>query len=315
MPQTLEIEYKPQAAVVWLSRPDVRNAVDPLMVQELAETFEMLGRDPQVRAIVLAGRGIGFCAGADIGQARYGAQPGEQDERADALACAAMLHTIYSCPKATIARVHGICMSVGMGLVAACDITIASAQATFALPETRLGLVPAVIAPYVLRAIGPRQATRWFLTGETFSAAEAWRIGFVHDLCEADSLDLRISALVDTFMLTAPDAVMATKRLVHEVQLRALDEEMAPSRTGGADGVDEIDAEGIASDAREKHSGESHSANDGEGLAAEPGTPDSPPAKLATAAAVATAATVAANAGLPLELAVAGNQPSGLAPV
>ncbi|ALM83346.1 enoyl-CoA hydratase-related protein [Bordetella sp. N] len=307
MPQTLEIEYKPQAAVVWLSRPDVRNAIDPLMVQELAETFETLGKDPQVRAIVLAGRGIGFCAGADIGQARYGTQPGEQDERADALACAAMLHTIYSCPKATIARVHGICMSVGMGLVAACDITIASAQATFALPETRLGLVPAVIAPYVLRAIGPRQATRWFLTGETFSAAEAWRIGFVHDLCEADSLDLRISALVDTFMLTAPDAVMATKRLVHEVQLRALDEEMSPpSRTGGADGVDEIDAGGTARDAREKAPGGQADTNDGEGLAANLAAPAAPPAKLAA---------VAATASLPAEWTAAGNQPSGLAPV
>ncbi|OZI29860.1 enoyl-CoA hydratase [Bordetella genomosp. 10] len=227
MPQTLEIEYKPQAAVVWLSRPDVRNAVDPLMVQELTEAFEALGRDPQVRAIVLAGRGIGFCAGADIGQTRYGAQPGEQDDRADALACAAMLHTIYSCPKATIARVHGICMSVGMGLAAACDITIASAHATFALPETRLGLVPALIAPYVLRAIGPRQATRWFLTGETFSATEAWRIGFVHDLCEPESLDMRIAALVDTFMLTAPDAVLATKQLVHELPLRAMEKKSA----------------------------------------------------------------------------------------
>ncbi|MFC4274426.1 enoyl-CoA hydratase-related protein [Achromobacter aloeverae] len=233
MPQTLEIEYKPQAAVVWLSRPDVRNAVDPLMVQELSEAFEALGRDPQVRAIVLAGRGIGFCAGADIGQARYGAQPGEQDDRTDALACAAMLHTIYSCPKATIARVHGICMSVGMGLAAACDITIASSQATFALPETRLGLVPAVIAPYVLRAIGPRHATRWFLTGETFSATEAWRIGFVHDLCEPESLDMRIAALVDTFMLTAPDAVSATKDLVHELPVRATTDDAAPASPDG----------------------------------------------------------------------------------
>lgn len=219
-----------------------------------------------------------------------------------------MLNTIYSCPKATIARVHGICMSVGMGLVAACDITIASAQATFALPETRLGLVPAVIAPYVLRAIGPRQATRWFLTGETFSAAEAWRIGFVHDLCEADSLDLRISALVDTFMLTAPDAVLATKRLVHEVQLRALDEEMAPppSRTGGADGVDEIDAGGIARDAREKEPGGPAGANEGEGLAANLATPATPPAKLAA---------VASSASLSVEWAAGGNLPSGLAPV
>lgn len=216
MLQTLEIEHRPQAAVVWLSRSDVRNALDAQMAEELTRTYAELADDSQVRAIVLAARGIAFCAGADEAWLRQSAQEGEASIRADARACAAMLETIYRCPKATIVRLHGACMGLGMGLAAACDIAIASSQATFALPETRLGLIPSIIAPYVLRAMSARDATRWFLTGETFSAAEAWRIGFVHGLSEPDSLDMRISALVDTFMLTTPDAVAATKTLVHD---------------------------------------------------------------------------------------------------
>jgi methylglutaconyl-CoA hydratase len=220
MLHTLEVEHKPQAALVWLSRQEVRNALDPLMVAELTETYESLAQDSQVRVIVLAGRGIAFCSGADESWLRRSTQTGDSAQHADALACSAMLDAIYRCPKATIVRLHGACMGLGMGLAAACDIAIASPQATFAMPETRLGLVPSTIAPYVLRAMSPRDATRWLLTGETFSAAEAWRIGFVHDLSETDSLDMRIAALVDTFMLTAPDAVAAAKRMVHELPER-----------------------------------------------------------------------------------------------
>jgi methylglutaconyl-CoA hydratase len=232
MLHTLEVEHKPQAAVVWLSRPDVRNALDPLMVTELTETYESLGQDSQVRVIVLAARGIAFCVGADENWIRRSTEMGESAHHADALACSAMLEAVYRCPKATIARLHGPCMGLGMGLAAACDIAIASSQATFALPETRLGLVPATIAPYVLQAMRPRDATRWFLTGETFSAAEAWRIGFVHGLSEADSLDMRVAALVDTFMMTAPDAVAAAKSLVHDLPARR------GSASGGEDTID-----------------------------------------------------------------------------
>jgi methylglutaconyl-CoA hydratase len=233
MLHTLEVEHKPQAAVVWLSRPDVRNALDPLMVTELTEIYESLGHDSQVRVIVLAARGIAFCTGADENWVRRSTEMGDSAHHADALACSAMLEAVYRCPKATIVRLHGPCMGLGMGLAAACDIAIASLQATFALPETRLGLVPATIAPYVLRAMRPRDATRWFLTGETFSAAEAWRIGFVHGLSETDSLDMRVAALVDTFMLTAPDAVAAAKSLVHDLPARRCEadgDEDAPGR-------------------------------------------------------------------------------------
>jgi methylglutaconyl-CoA hydratase len=212
---TLEVEYTTQAALVWMSRADVRNVLDPQMIAELAQVFHDLGRDPQVRVIVLGGRGIAFCAGADPAWARRDASATEAESRADSDAFAGMLQALYACPKPTIARVHGVCMAGGMALAACCDIAISSSLATYALPDTRMGLVPTVITPYVVRAMGARHATRWLLTGETFSAMEAWRVGFVHDLCDPEALDLRIGALTDTFMLAAPNALATTKELIH----------------------------------------------------------------------------------------------------
>jgi len=215
MLQTLEVEYRPEAAVLWLSRPETWNALEPALIGELTAALEAVGRDPAVRAVVLAGRGPAFCA--DAVPTRLGpladASPAQRDAFRNAYAD--MLHKLYTCPKPTIARLHGACMGSGMGLAAACDIAIASSRASFAVAETRLGRVPHVIAPYVERAMTARQATRWLLTGETFSASEAWRIGFVHDLCEPEALDQRIWALVDSFTLAAPEAVSITKALLH----------------------------------------------------------------------------------------------------
>jgi len=168
-----------------------------------------LGADNEVRAIVLAGRGKAFCAGADLNWMRRSAQAGDAENRADAQTLATMLHTIYTCPKPTIARIHGPCMAGGMGLAAACDIAVASHEARFALTETRLGLIASVISPYVLRAMGARTASRWFLSAEAFEATEAWRIGLVHELCEADRLDGQINELLGSFMLTSPHAAGA----------------------------------------------------------------------------------------------------------
>jgi len=226
MLQTLEVAYGPQTAVVWLARPDVRNALDARLIAELTETFMALGDDREVRAIVLAGRGKAFCAGADLNAMRRSAQASEADNRADALAMATLLHTIHVCPKPTIARVHGACMAGGMGLAAACDIAVAAREARFALTETRLGLIPAMISPYVLRAIGARAASRWFLSAEVFDAAEAWRMGLVHDLCEADELDARINALLGNFMQASPHALAESKRLIRELTGRAIDAEV-----------------------------------------------------------------------------------------
>lgn len=162
MLQTLEVAYGPQTAVIWLARPEVRNALDSRLIAELTETFMTLADDSEIRAIILAGHGKVFCAGADLNAMRHSAQASEADNRADALALATLLHTIYTCPKPTIARVHGACMAGGLGLATACDIAIAGRDTRFALTETRLGLIPAMISPYVLRAIGPRAASRWF---------------------------------------------------------------------------------------------------------------------------------------------------------
>lgn len=223
MLENVEVAYGPQTAVVWLARPDVRNALDARMIDELTEVYTTLGQDPEIRAIVLAGRGKAFCAGADLNAMRRSAQSSVTENRADAMRLATLLHIIHSCPKPTIARVHGPCIAGGMGLVAACDIAVAAREARFALTETRLGLIPSMISPYVLRAIGARAASRWFLTAEVFEAAEAWRLGLVHELCEADELDARINTLLGAFMLASPHAVAESKRLIQDVAGRPVD--------------------------------------------------------------------------------------------
>lgn len=223
MLQTVEVAYGPQTAVVWLNRPEVRNALDARMIAELTDVFATLEQDAEVRAIVLAARGKAFCAGADLNAMRQSAQASEDENRADAMGLANLLHSIYTCSKPTIARVHGPCMAGGMGLVTACDIAVAGREARFALTETRLGLIPAMISPYVLRAIGARAASRWFLTAETFDAAEAWRLGLVQELCETDELDPHINALLGAFMFASPHAVAQCKRLIRDLAGRAID--------------------------------------------------------------------------------------------
>lgn len=223
MLHTLEVGYGPQTAVVWLARPDVRNALDARMIAELTETFRTLAEDDNVRSIVLAGRGKVFCAGADLNAMRQSAQAPEADNRADAMTLATLLHTIYTCPKPTIARVHGACMAGGLGLATACDMAIASRDTRFALTETRLGLMASTISPYVLRAIGPRAASRWFLTAETFDASEAWRIGLIHDLCEPEALDAHINELLGKLLMTSPNAIKESKRLIHDVSTQPID--------------------------------------------------------------------------------------------
>ena len=204
--QTIEVVYSPQTATVWMNRPDVRNALSPTLIAELTRAFQALGEDPAIRAVVLAGHGKAFCAGADLNRMKESAQAPEAENRADAQALATLLYTVHTCPKPVIARIHGPCMAGGLGLISACDIAVAAREAKFALTETRLGLIPATISPYVLRAMGERAARRWFLTGEVITAAEAWRMGLVHELCEAGEIDQRVHQLLESFMLASPSA-------------------------------------------------------------------------------------------------------------
>ena len=232
MPSTLTVNISHRVAVVWMTRADVRNAFNETSIAELTDTFASLGVDAGVRAIVLAAEGPAFCAGADLEWMRRMAQYSNEENRADARKLATMLRTIHECPKPVIARVHGPAFAGGLGLVAACDIAIASLTAEFCLTETKLGLIPATIAPYVLRAIGVSQARRYFLTAEKFDAGEAFRIGLIHDIAPPDELDAKINALLGTLMLTSAEAVAAAKRLVRELAYRPVDEAMVEDTAG-----------------------------------------------------------------------------------
>jgi methylglutaconyl-CoA hydratase len=225
--QTLEISIAHHVAVVWMAREKVRNAFNETMIAELAHTFTQLGADDGIRAIVLAGRGPAFCAGADLDWMRRMSGYSMQENRGDARALADMLRTIYECPKPTVARVHGDAYAGGIGLVAACDVAIGAIGANFCLSETKLGLIPATISPYVLRVMSANAARRYFLTAERFDSAEAYRIGLIHDLAPPEELDVRINELLGALMQTSAAAVRASKLLVREVAGRPIDDALA----------------------------------------------------------------------------------------
>jgi methylglutaconyl-CoA hydratase len=204
-------------ATVALNRPDVHNALDPEMGAQLITTLKALEADPKVRAVVIMGQGDSFCAGADIGHMRKSAAFSKKQNYAAALAQAQVYNTVYALNKPTVARVHGAVRGGGVGIVAACDIAIGSRDTTFRLSEVRLGIVPAMISPYVVAAIGERQARRYFLTGETFDAAEAFRLGLLHDLVEIDALNARIGNVLAELYCGGPQAIVFAKRQIAKV--------------------------------------------------------------------------------------------------
>lgn len=222
--ETLQVQIVNKVAIVWMAREKLRNAFNERSIAELTHAFEALGTDEGVRVIVLGGHGPAFCAGADLEWMRRMAGYSHEENLADAGKLAAMLRTIDACPKPVIARVHGDAYAGGLGLVAACDIVIAAHDAGFCLSEVKLGLVPATIAPYVIRAIGEQHARRYFITAERFDSAEAFRLGLVHELVPADQLDARINELLGQLLQTSGAAVAAAKRLVREVGGRPLDD-------------------------------------------------------------------------------------------
>ncbi|CAN5560277.1 enoyl-CoA hydratase/isomerase family protein [soil metagenome] len=213
----LKLEVADAVATVTLNRPEVRNAFNDEVIVELTQAIRDLGGRDDVRCIILAAAGTAFCAGADLNWMKRMADYTREQNLADAAQLGEMLRTIDQCPKPTIARVQGDVYAGGTGLVATCDIAVAVDTANFCLSETRIGLIPATISPYVVRAMGARAAHRWFLTAERFSAAEAQRIGFVHEVVTPEQLDAKVAELAKTLVTCGPAAVKATKKLLHDV--------------------------------------------------------------------------------------------------
>jgi methylglutaconyl-CoA hydratase len=219
----LNVETRNGLARVTLNRPELRNAFDDALIRELQGAFETLANDKTVRVVVLAGNGPAFCAGADLNWMKRMSAYGHEENLADAQALATMLATLDRMPKPTIARVHGPVFAGGTGLVAACDIAVGTPEAKFCFSEAKLGLSPATISPYVIRAIGERMARRYFLTAEVFEAEEAHRIGMLSALTTADKLDATIDELLKHLLAGGPDAHAKIKDLIRAVANRPVD--------------------------------------------------------------------------------------------
>ncbi len=224
--ETLQVTVADAVGTVVLDRPAVRNAFSETMIAELTRAFDALAANDRVSVVVLAAAGKAFCAGADLNWMKKMSGYSDDENRADARKLARMLKTIHDCPKPVVARVQGDVYAGGTGLVAAADIAVAVREAGFCLSETRLGLIPATISPYVIRAMGERAARRYMVGAERFDAAEALRIGFVHEVVEADALDAAVARFVDVLRANSSNAMAETKRLIRDVATAPLDESL-----------------------------------------------------------------------------------------
>ncbi|MGP1629375.1 MAG: enoyl-CoA hydratase/isomerase family protein [Giesbergeria sp.] len=229
----LTVTYEGAVARITLTQPEVRNAFSDEVIADITAAFTEAGGRGDVRAIVLAAEGTAFCAGANLNWMRRMADYTRGENLADAAKLAEMLRVMYECPKPTIARVQGDVYAGGMGLVAACDMAVCVDTAGFCLSEVKLGLIPATISPYVIRAMGARAAHRYFLTAERFDATEALRIGFVHAAVAADQLDTKVGELLKALTAASPNAVRACKRLVLDVAEREINASLIASTVAG----------------------------------------------------------------------------------
>jgi methylglutaconyl-CoA hydratase len=222
---TLKIEVNGHIARVTLSRPEVRNAFNEAVIGELTAAFLELGARQELRAIVLAAEGKAFCAGADLNWMRAMAQYSWDENHADARRLADMLWAIYHCPVPVVARVQGDVYAGGVGLVACADVVVSTANAGYCLSEAKLGLLPATIGPYVVKAMGERQARRYFTTAERFDAATAHALGLVHEVvADEAALDAKVAELTEALCTNGPQAVRACKQLVLDLADRPISE-------------------------------------------------------------------------------------------
>ena len=214
------LRYSAQGPVaqVRLDRPDVRNALDTHLIEQLHSTFEKIAHDSAIRAVVLSGEGKVFCGGADVNMMRESLELTRKQNIASARALSEMFRAIDRCPKPVIAKVHGAALGGGAGLVAVCDIAIAGSDAVFGFTETKLGITPAVISPFVLAKIGSSHARALFLTGERFDARRAQAIGLVHEVVVGDTLDVAIERVTNEVLSAGPSAIAAAKKLIARVR-------------------------------------------------------------------------------------------------
>ncbi|OTG67638.1 enoyl-CoA hydratase/isomerase family protein [Acinetobacter silvestris] len=224
--QFLQLEQNQQVATVWLNRPELHNAFNPQVIEELHQCFQYLNTREDIRVVILAGRGKSFSAGADLNWMKFAGQASKAENEADALKLAKMLQSLAMLKQPTIARVQGIAFGGGMGLASACDMCVASTDAKFATSEVRLGLAPSTISPYVIRAIGARQASRYFLTAERISAEKAQAISLVHEIAPPDQLDQKVDEIIQALLLGGPEAQAASKQLIQMVNQSVLTEEL-----------------------------------------------------------------------------------------
>ena len=220
----LQIEVKESVGTIRMNRPDVHNAFDDALIAALTAELLRLDRLPEVRVVVLAASGKSFSAGADLNWMRRMAKYSQAENLRDGMALAGLMRTLDGMRKPTIARVQGAAFGGGVGLVACCDIAIASMEAVFSLSEVRLGLIPSVISPYVIAAIGEREARRYFLTAERFDAMEARRIGLVHEVVNIDALDAAVANMTAHLLKGGPQALAAAKKLIVDVSRRPMDD-------------------------------------------------------------------------------------------
>jgi methylglutaconyl-CoA hydratase len=221
---TLDITRDGPVATIWMNRPEVHNAFDETLIADLTAACRDLDADDSVRAVVLAGRGKSFSAGADLAWMKRAANYTVDENLADAGALAAMLRTLANMKKPTVARVQGAALGGGTGLTAACDIAIASSAAVFATSEVKFGIIPSAISPYVLRAIGPRQALRYFQSAERFDAARARELGLVHEVVAPEALDAKVAEVVASLQQCGPKAQGAAKDLIRAVAHQPIDD-------------------------------------------------------------------------------------------
>ena len=222
--QHLEIEDRGAVRWVWLNRPEVRNAFNDVLVADLAGAFAAVEAAADVRVVVVAARGPAFCAGVDLNWMRSMAVFSHADNHADALRIARMFNAVHACSRPVIARVQGDAYGGGVGLAAACDIVIAAEPVNFGLSEVRLGIVAATISPHLVRAMGARQAARYMLTAEKFSATQAKALGLVHEITKVNALDAEVERQAQVLLSSSPAALAATKRLLADVIEAPLDD-------------------------------------------------------------------------------------------